>query len=553
MTKTEYRQALMGARRSARASTIQAGRKMRQEFLRVASIVAKAVRQCPNKLFLTENVKSVFPRKELHDFIVDTVKGGRGKAVKLISDINKKHLFDMLDKIPGHGLSKDKITSMFDSHVEKAKLANSKIKTEIVNNSYQRTFRGTGFSYRPDGTWGETTQERTYRLAYPLSHSVWDTVNHTEESLLNVVWGGLAQGRDIRSVSQDIMAFAQSGPSVIPGRWGNLVPGTREYIKRLGKVGPDYRAIRLYRSEMYRNMQEEAIAEGQNNPACTGEYDWIRFGGREDTCDVCMSLAAGSPYTKDTVPEYPHPNCLCSISPRLDDDAAFIQKLREFVNGDDTQGAHEIEEWARENGLMEDSVSSPFADDESKPYATLMKHDKIDYSHLTFEEAIKQETNRIMQLGIDDKNGNEYLSYMSSNGEVLGTWKGVGNTVNPRASELWPLIRNMPDRSVIAIHCHVDGSLFSPLDIYTALHNNKLNRLIVTLQNGNSYFIAARNDILSYEIIELNWNVIYGNLEIELKKTFPEWRELLQTEKNNITLRVNEILKTMYDWEFDRL
>ena len=333
MTKTEFRRTYTRARRTAMGLTLQAGRKIRREYIRVFSIVAKAVSESPNKIFLEERIKAAFPRKELYDFIRDTALQGRVQAVRLISDISKKHIFDLLDKIPGHGLNKDKISAMYEKKVERVKVANSKNDSPLFYN------------------------QRELFQTYSLSKSVWDTVNYAEESILNMARGGMNQGRDIRAVASDIMAYVKGGPSVIPGRWGVLEPGSREYARRLGRTGPDYRAIRVYRTEMYRNLQDEAILEGENNPACSGEYDWVRLGGREgDHCSVCQDNADGGPYTRDTIPAYPHPNCFCEIIPRLKDDDEFIKQLRDYANGEDTPGAREIEEWAQENGLMDEGV-----------------------------------------------------------------------------------------------------------------------------------------------------------------------------------------------------
>ncbi|MCL2093018.1 MAG: hypothetical protein FWH12_02380 [Treponema sp.] len=516
MTKTQYRREHYQARATCKGLTIQAGKQIRREYIRIASIVAKAIRACPNKMFLEETVRAAFPRKELHDFITALVKDGRGKAAQLVADINKKHLFGLLDKVKGHGLSKEKIAAMFDANVEKVRQANSMIHyQELQANSIHRTYRGTGFAYRPDGTWGETERQRTFRQSYPLSTSVWTTVNKTEERLLDVVWGGISQGRDIRTISQDIMAFAQGGPAAMPGRWGKLLPGTREYARRLGGLGPDYRAIRLYRSELYRNMQEESIAEGKNNPACTGLYDWVRFGGREDTCSVCMALAAGSPYTAETVPEYPHANCLCSVQPRLKDDDEFIQQLRDFVNGDDSPGAHEIEEWARENNLMEDGLSSPFSQfsaDETPPVA--LDHNP-DYSKYDISTAVSIESEYLRNYS--EIHGKEAMSIMSGN-NVLGSWEGTKEGINLYLNHDIMSILNDPDISSLRIiHTHLDDSTFSIRDIRTLRKNKSVSELIAYGVNGNFYSMKVpESGIRDLRFFNMQYSLIESKMLNEI-------------------------------------
>jgi hypothetical protein len=149
-------------------------------------------------------------------------------------------------------------------------------------------------------------------------------VGDTEDKIMDVVLGGISQGRDVREVSADLMGYLKGGPDIVKGRWGKLKPGekvlkdghwqyateeARQYARRLGSRGVDYRAMRLYRSEIHRNQQEAAVEEGEDNPACTGEYDWILMPGRGVFLCDCPELADGGPYTKETIPDYPHPNC----------------------------------------------------------------------------------------------------------------------------------------------------------------------------------------------------------------------------------------------------
>jgi hypothetical protein len=197
--------------------------------------------------------------------------------------------------------------------------------------------------------------QRTFKQPYNLSKSVWNFVGHTEEDILNVVWGGIAQGRDGVKIAKDLEAYlAPNGGQRVLGRWGKLKPGTKEYAKRLGKAGVDYRALRLYRSEVYRNQREAVLKADEMNPATTGEFDWVLQPGREKWHCECEDLAAAGPYTKDTIPES-HINCDCQVRPRLKDDDKFMQDLLDYADGNDSAGAREIAEWSEKYGL-EDGV-----------------------------------------------------------------------------------------------------------------------------------------------------------------------------------------------------
>jgi len=69
VTKAEYRRAYSDARRSLIRLSLEAGRKIRVEYARVFSVVARAVRGSPGRTFAEDRARSAFPRKELHDFI----------------------------------------------------------------------------------------------------------------------------------------------------------------------------------------------------------------------------------------------------------------------------------------------------------------------------------------------------------------------------------------------------------------------------------------------------------------------------------------------------
>jgi len=368
MTETEYHDAYIQVRRTMMGRAMEAGRRIRREYVRIFAVVARAVRESRGRSFLEEQVRSAFPRRELYDFIMKTVLGAREQAVFLVADINKKYILDALDEVPGHRLSREKIADMYEGHSKEAKVVNSAFPDGMVRNDI-------GNPTRPPREYVKFVDRKTHSL----SKSIWDTVNHTEEAILNTVLGGISQGRDIKTTAADIMAHGRFGPTVIPGRWGKLLPGTKEYKRRLGKAGVDYRVIRIRRSEQYRMMQEEAIREGQTNPACTGEYDWLRFNPADPfDCDICEDLALGSPYTIDTVLAYPHPNCMCIIRPRLKNHDKFIQEIRDHANGD--PGGADIERWAKENGLEDTSVQSPSHSPSGKELARKVDRGNVDYS-----------------------------------------------------------------------------------------------------------------------------------------------------------------------------
>jgi len=529
------------------ASTIAAGKKIRREYIRVFSIVARAVRESKSKIFLEERVRGAFPRQELFDFILKTALDGRAHAARLVADINKRYIFDALDKVPGHGLSKDKIAAMFDAGIERARVHNSKV-FDTVKNVHHGRYRGTGFSTERHLEDDGLPFDYTFRFPYSLSKSVWNTVNHTEEKILNAVWGGIAQGRDIRSVSDDLMVYVRQGPTVIPGRWGKLKPGSAEYVRRFGKAGVDYRAIRIYRSELYRNLQEEAVREARNNPACSGEFDWVRFPGTDFECEICDDLVAKSPY-KEPVPAYPHPNCLCNLRPRLKDHDDFINELRAYVNGE--PGGEAIERWAAENGLTEEvSVKAPLSPDGTELAREIERGD-VDYSSLSNDTAVFREAKWLREQSIDS--GNEISSFIGSDNKVLGTFEGSNNEITLMRSTINNLLRNYPAGTVDYIHTHPGGNFFSAADMNMLCRTRGLRRIIVALPNGKSYFLSVHNGQRpSWKTINFTWETMYQKYVSEEKRRLRQ-RTLLPEHEIRVINKVNEVMANMFDWRFGEL
>jgi hypothetical protein len=294
MTKAEYTREYRQARRETARLVIGGKRKIRQEYIRVFSRIARVIRDNKHKPFLEEQIRSAFPKQELYEYLKQFIMEGRGKAVKLMTDINKGYILESLDKVPGHGLSVEKIGRLFDRIAEQHEqgtepaikpsgipfavpllsATNQKQnhhhtrpcrghhRDAVVSNVKERKYTGTGsgapFVY-------------TFHQSYSLSKSVWAAVGDTEDKIMDVVWGGISQGRDVRTVAADLMGYLKGGPEVVKGRWGKLKPGekvlkdghwqyateeARQYAKRLGAKGVDYRAMRLYRSEIHRHQQD---------------------------------------------------------------------------------------------------------------------------------------------------------------------------------------------------------------------------------------------------------------------------------------------------------
>lgn len=91
------------------------------------------------------------------------------------------------------------------------------------------------------------------------------------------------------------------------------------------KGGVSYAAMRTARTEI-NNAFHAASAERYNNSPIVMEVDW-HLSSSHPEGDVCDSLAADSPYPKKSVPQKPHPQCYCYITPALPEPAKFLDNL----------------------------------------------------------------------------------------------------------------------------------------------------------------------------------------------------------------------------------
>jgi hypothetical protein len=179
----------------------------------------------------------------------------------------------------------------------------------------------------------ESLVTRVWQDGYTYSDRMWNLKGDWLERIKATVSAGIAQGRDPIKIARDIQIYTSDGKIALIKRYGSLKAGTSEFAKRIpGNI--DWRAVRLVRSELYASLQDASAESGDMNPGCTGEYDWVLSPGRISWPCECASIAADGPYEKDAIPTYPHPNCMCSVRPRLRDRKSFVADLKRFARGD---------------------------------------------------------------------------------------------------------------------------------------------------------------------------------------------------------------------------
>jgi hypothetical protein len=189
-----------------------------------------------------------------------------------------------------------------------------------------------------------TLVNQEWQDGYTFSERIWSGINQQYQAdIKRVIQAGIAQGRDVTQIARDIEVYARNGRDYTfsAGRYGRLLPGTREYSRRVGRA-IDYRALRLVRSELYSAMQTAAAWQGQSNPACRDSYDWELNAGRQSWPCECEDLAQNSPYRFSELPGYPHPLCQCVIRQRLMDHNEFMSDLTAWSDG---ESVPYLDEW----------------------------------------------------------------------------------------------------------------------------------------------------------------------------------------------------------------
>jgi hypothetical protein len=354
---------------------------------------------------------------------------------------------------------------------------------------------------------------------------------------------------------------------------------------RLGKAGVDYRAIRLYRSEVYRNQREAVLQADEMNPASTGEFDWVLQPGRESWHCHCPELAEAGPYTKDTIPES-HINCDCQVRPRLKDDDKFMQDLQDYVDGTDSAGAREVAEWSEKYGLEEDGVwttdggTSPKAPEGGKGTedtgawtaggeAALKAADApadftpprevarsgVDYSQLPLKQAVGTEMRYLRNKTATSPTGNEFMSIMTTDGKagtLQGTWEGTSGGVNIKLED--KILALLDDKSytdrIIVIHTHSNGTGFSGDDLRTMCKYKTIHEMRIACTDGAKYFMAIGKGIRVGDA-ELKRKIAELSVQICSRYNYVIEGKLVKTALIRFVREINKSLQIAYDWNYD--
>jgi hypothetical protein len=333
----------------------KAKRKNREAYLRI--------QRKSNGLIRASYLKSITGFKAIVSRLPTALLSGSNRTL-LEGSIDRAGLFDEQVKIiKDAGLEAMRVGSKVDIEylAEKFEKAGVEISKEQLEAMYERDHGLLLAQYQISNSFiplSRKVQEASFllqnRANYTLSKSIWDGIDSYSDKVIAYVQGSLEAGIDPVKIARDLERYLREGSNFVIGQWGELVPGTSRYRKRIGKAGADYRTQRVVRTELYQMIRDNEIHNATLNPGTIGMFLWVLSPGHIDWGCECPQLAGGGPYTELEVQQYSdsiHPNCQCVVEAELKSDEDFMKELEEYVQGKDTPGARGMEQWAERYGL----------------------------------------------------------------------------------------------------------------------------------------------------------------------------------------------------------
>ena len=151
----------------------------------------------------------------------------------------------------------------------------------------------------------EATIVRTLFTEKPLSARVYKTQALADGLVGRTVNNALARGDSAKNLAKEVRALIDPN-----------TPG-----------GVSYAAMRLGRTEINNAFHAQSIMDSQEKPWVQEMRWYLSKRHEKDPGDECEIYAATGLFRKEEVPEKPHPNCRCYVTPELPDYDEFEKSL----------------------------------------------------------------------------------------------------------------------------------------------------------------------------------------------------------------------------------
>jgi hypothetical protein len=143
----------------------------------------------------------------------------------------------------------------------------------------------------------------------------------------------IARARGARDWITGMMAEkTQRGTPLLPD-------AVKQYARRLGSAGLDYRVIRKHRTDLAKQVSDEKKETARNSFISSGKMEWVLERGRDHWACRCEELSKGGPYDADNPRDKDgnpvdiplHPNCGCMWRPILLSDDEVMKRYKEEI------------------------------------------------------------------------------------------------------------------------------------------------------------------------------------------------------------------------------
>ncbi len=349
------------------------------------------------------------------------------------------------------------------------------------------------------------------------------------------------------------------------------------------------RSLELNTRTMIAGMTEEA--RDSTYRANSRLFSGYRYLGTLDTrtCPVCGSLDGKVFKTLEEAPKLPaHHNCRCLYLP-------VIKGMEEPLEGDErasmdgpVPAGMTYSEWlktqpeevqrdilgparfslyksgmpiksfapdgktlnlqqlAEKEGI---SVAMPKHTDSNIP-AMKIDRGSIDYSNLSYNQTIHEEAKWLNRHSAE--RGNEFASLMAHDNRVLGTWEGVGNSINISGNDIRDATRGI--NTYDFIHSHLNGTFFSDKDMYSMCKNSKLDKMMIAMPDNSVYYLKVKpyGHRFNEKTLNFAWNYNETISRQEIKAKY-NTTELLQKQYEEVTMRIVEKMAYNFGWEFGKI
>ncbi|MGE7672970.1 hypothetical protein ACQKMV_05200 [Lysinibacillus sp. NPDC094403] len=184
-----------------------------------------------------------------------------------------------------------------------------------------------------------------------LSERIWGHSKRINNILGTLAKDGIQNGEHPIEVAKRMQQYVKKGAGTLVSEYPNM-------MERIGHMVPDdlsYEALRLARTEIMGAYGVSSKMSAETLPSAQG-IKWSTSNSNT-ACKKCQENASNDNgmgagvYRFDELPDYPaHPNCMCQLTPELENTDSFVDRLIEWTNNPISQ--QDIEQWYQQHYKM---------------------------------------------------------------------------------------------------------------------------------------------------------------------------------------------------------